>query len=46
MDTAGEGRKERVRCVERVAWKHTLPYVKQTAHDNRCMTQGAPTAAW
>ena len=23
-----EGRKERVRCMERVTWKLTLPYVK------------------
>jgi len=29
MDTAGgEGRWERVRCMERVTWKLTLPYVK------------------
>ena len=25
---------ERVRCVERVAWKLTLPYVKQIANGN------------
>ena len=24
----GEGRSERVRCMERVTWKLTLPYVK------------------
>jgi len=24
----GEGRKERVGCMKRVTWKHTLPYVK------------------
>ena len=28
MDTAGEGRRERVRCMERVMCKHALPYVK------------------
>ena len=26
--------KERVRCVERVAWKLTLPYVKKIANRN------------
>ena len=29
-----EGRKERVRCMERVTWKLTLPYVKQIANGN------------
>ena len=29
-----EGRKERVRCMERVTWKLTLPYVKQRANAN------------
>jgi len=28
------GRGERVRCTERVTWKLTLPYVKQTANTN------------
>ena len=28
MDTGGEGRKEKVGCMERVTWKHTLPYIK------------------
>ena len=28
MDTEVEGRKERVRCRERVTWKLTLLYVK------------------
>ena len=32
MDT-GRG-EERVRCMERVTWKLTLPYVKQTANGN------------
>ena len=27
MDT-GEGRRERVRCMEKATWKLTLPYVK------------------
>ena len=30
----GEGRKERVRCMERVTRKLTLPYVKQRANAN------------
>ena len=30
----GEGRRERVRCRERVTWKVTLPYVKQMASGN------------
>ena len=30
----GEGRRERVRCMERVTWKLTLPYVKQIANGN------------
>ena len=32
MDTGR--REERVRCVERVTWKLTLPYVKQIANEN------------
>ena len=32
MDT-GRG-EERVRCMERVTWKLTLPYVKQIANGN------------
>ena len=27
MDTAGMGRKERVGCMERITWRHTLPYL-------------------
>ena len=27
-DTAAGGRKERVRWMKRVTWKHILPYVK------------------
>ena len=29
-----EREEERVRCMERVTWKLTLPYVKQTANGN------------
>ena len=32
MDLGRE--EERVRCTERVTWKLTLPYVKQTANGN------------
>ena len=28
------GGEERVRCMERVTWKLTLPYVKQIANEN------------
>ena len=46
-DVAGGGRKERVGCVERVPWKHTLPYVKWRASGVCCMTgsssQGSAT---
>ena len=28
------GRKKRVRCMERVTWKLTLPYVKKIANGN------------
>ena len=31
QDTGGVGRKERVRRLEREAWKHTLLCVKETA---------------
>ena len=34
MDTRRGERKERVRCMERVTWKLTLPYVKQRANAN------------
>ena len=38
--TYGHGRgQERVRCMERVTWKLTLPYVKQIANGNCCMAQ-------
>ena len=28
MGMTEAGREERVECIERVTWKHTLPYVK------------------
>ena len=31
---------ERVRCMERVPWKLTLPYVKQTANGNLLFGSG------
>ena len=35
LRTWGEGRRgERVRCMERVTWKLTLPYIKQIANGN------------
>ena len=30
----GEWRRERVRCMERVTWKLTIPYVKQKTNEN------------
>ena len=38
MDT-GQG-KERVRCMERVTWKLTSPYVKETANENLLYDSG------
>ena len=35
---------ERVRCIERVTWKFTLPYVKQTIRIF-CMAQEIQTRA-
>ena len=26
--TQGDGRRERVRCMEKITWKLTIPYVK------------------
>ena len=43
MDT-GRG-EERVRCMQRVTWKLTLPYVKQIANGNCCMFQETQTEA-
>ena len=40
MDTGGEGRKEKVGCMERVTWKHILPYVKQIANGNLLYDSG------
>jgi len=43
MDTV-RGRRERMRCMERVTWKLTILYVKKIA-DIRYMTQGTQTWA-
>ena len=39
------GGEERVRCMERVTWKLTLPYVKQIASGICCMAQETQTGA-
>ena len=36
---------ERVRCMERVTWKLTLPYVKQIANGNLLYGSGNQTVA-
>ena len=36
----GVGRKERVGCMERVTWKHTLRHVKQLANGNLLYDSG------
>ena len=41
--TYGHG--ERVRCMERVTWKLTLPYVKQIPTGIYCMSQETQTGA-
>ena len=33
---------ERVRCMERVTWKLTLPYIKQIANGNLLYDSGNP----
>ena len=38
--TWGEGRRETVRCMERVRWKFTIPYVKQIANGNLLYDSG------
>ena len=38
--TQGEGGGERVRCMEKVTWKLTLPYVKQIANGNVLYVSG------
>ena len=43
MDMGKE--EERVRCMKRVTWKLTLPYVKQTATGICCMAQETQTGA-
>ena len=40
----GKGKKM-VRCMERVTWKLTLPYVKQTANGNLLYGSGTQTGA-
>ena len=40
-----EGVEERVRCMERVTWKLTLPSVKQIANRLSCMAQETQTGA-
>ena len=39
------GRKERVGCMERVTWKHTLPFVKQIANGSLLYDSGNSTRA-
>ena len=34
------GKKERVRCMERVTWRHTLSYVKEIANGNLLYVSG------
>ena len=36
----GEGRRERMRCMERVTWKFTVPYIKQIASGNLLCDSG------
>ena len=36
---------ERVRCMERVTWKLTFPYVKQIVNGNLLMAQETQTGA-
>ena len=36
---------ERVRCMERVTWKLTLPYVKQIANEIFCVAQETQSRA-
>ena len=40
MVLAGRETKEKVRCMERVMWKHTLPYAKQIANGNLLYDSG------
>ena len=44
LQTQGRG-KERVRCMERVTWKLTLPHVKYTANGNFLYDTGTQTEA-
>ena len=38
MDTGGG--EERMRCMERVTWKFTIPYVKQIPNENLLYVSG------
>ena len=40
MDMGVRGKKERVRCMERITWKLTLLYVKQIANGNLLYDSG------
>ena len=39
-DRVGGERKDRVDCMDRVTWKLTLPYVKETANGNLLYDSG------
>ena len=41
----GEGRNGRMKFMERVTWKLTIPYVKQITIGNYYMIQGTPAGA-
>jgi len=38
--TWGQGRREKMRCMERVTWKFTIPYIKQIANGNLLYDSG------
>ena len=40
LRTWREGRREKVRCMERRTWKFTIPYAKQTANGNLLCDSG------
>ena len=40
LRTQGEGRRERVRCMETVTWKFVTPYVKSIANGNLLYDSG------
>jgi len=43
--SGGSDDKEGVRRMERLAWKHTLPYVNRQPAGDCCMTPGTQTRA-